>query len=119
VYNVSPADAPRMMAARPSCRGVILLRSEGAVAADVVVVEFTLVIAVRCAVLRRKGVVGSEVVVCVVWDRSMKNGNPKEELPQVLTTGRDYSFHINWCIFLGLGYPPAGGIPRQRKIPTS
>jgi hypothetical protein len=38
---------------------VILLRSEGAAAADVVVVEFTLVIAVRCAVLRRSGVVGS------------------------------------------------------------
>lgn len=59
MYNVSPADAPRMIAARPSCRGVILLRSEGAAAADVVVVEFTLVIAVRCAVLRRSGVVGS------------------------------------------------------------
>ena len=59
MYNVSPADAPRMMAARPSCRGVILLRSEGAAAADVVVVEFMLVIAVRCAVLRRSGVVGS------------------------------------------------------------
>lgn len=71
MYNVSPADAPRMMAARPSCRGVILLRSEGAAAADVVVVEFTLVIAVRCAVLPVRVLLGQDSEVgqsclCVV-----------------------------------------------------
>jgi hypothetical protein len=50
VYSVSPADAPRMMAARPSCRGVILLRSEGAASEGAAnagdVVELMMVIAV-------------------------------------------------------------------------
>ena len=73
--------------------------------------RWSLLCAVLCFAVRVLLGQDSEVVVCVcvVWDRSMKNGNPKEELPQVLTTGRDYSFHIVGVFSLAWDIPrPAG-----------
>ena len=64
MYSVSPADAPRMIDARPSCRGVILPRSGGTAADDSVELsavddeELAIVIALRCT-LERERVIGS------------------------------------------------------------
>jgi hypothetical protein len=65
VYSVSPADAPRMIDARPSCRGVILPRSGGTAADDSVELsavddeELAIVIALRCTLERERDEIGS------------------------------------------------------------